>query len=68
MPLECRELVEKLHAKNVAVYLISGGFTSIITPVANQLRIPLSNVIANRLLFFHEGMYSYTQCHNVPWV
>ncbi|ELU16863.1 hypothetical protein CAPTEDRAFT_159753 [Capitella teleta] len=53
-----QELVQKLQDRNVDVYLISGGFVSIITPVANELKIPLTNLIANKLFFYHDGGYA----------
>jgi len=45
----------KLHEKNVPVYLISGGFRCIIEPVAAQLKVPMTNVFANELLFNSAG-------------
>ena len=50
-----RELVRLLHERDTPVYLISGGFRSIIGPIAKQLRIPKSNLFANRIKFFFEG-------------
>eukprot|EP01059_Diplonema_ambulator_P022706 TRINITY_DN38025_c0_g1_i1.p1 TRINITY_DN38025_c0_g1~~TRINITY_DN38025_c0_g1_i1.p1 ORF type:complete len:254 (+),score=87.84 TRINITY_DN38025_c0_g1_i1:49-762(+) len=46
-----KELVSALQAKNVAVYLISGGFTQMVHPVADLLSIPRANVHANTFLF-----------------
>uniref|UniRef100_A0A0D9XZL1 O-phosphoserine phosphohydrolase n=1 Tax=Leersia perrieri TaxID=77586 RepID=A0A0D9XZL1_9ORYZ len=51
------ELVKKLKAKNVDVYLVSGGFRQMIKPVAMQLGIPPENVFANQLLFGASGEY-----------
>jgi phosphoserine phosphatase len=45
------ELVTLLHARNVPVYLVSGGFRLIINPVADRLGIPRTRVYANSLLF-----------------
>ncbi|KAK9497027.1 hypothetical protein O3M35_012819 [Rhynocoris fuscipes] len=53
-----RELISCLHSRGVAVYLISGGFRSIISPVALKLNIPLENVYANKMKFFFNGVYA----------
>ncbi len=53
-----RELVYELHKREKEVYLISGGFKSIIVPVARDLDIPTSNVYANKLKFFYDGEQS----------
>ena len=50
-----RELVKVLHQRGVAVYLVSGGFHSIIEPVAEKLGIPSVNIRANKLMFFYNG-------------
>ncbi|ROT68058.1 phosphoserine phosphatase isoform X1 [Penaeus vannamei] len=50
-------LVSALHARDVDVYLVSGGFRSLIAPVAKMLNIPLENIFANRLKFFYDGEY-----------
>ena len=57
-----RELVSTLASRGVAVYLISGGFHSIVDHVANQLGIPLERVFANRLQFDEQGkgLFAYT--------
>ena len=53
------ELIDLLHERKIPVYLITGGFHSIVDPVAKQLNIPLKNVFANRLLFNDEdGSYA----------
>ncbi|XP_034831914.1 phosphoserine phosphatase isoform X2 [Maniola hyperantus] len=52
------ELVKTLHERGVTVYLVSGGFRSLIEPVAEKLHIPLSNVFANRLKFYFNGEYA----------
>ena len=52
------ELINLLHERRIAVYLITGGFHSIVDPVAEQLNIPLNNVFANRLLFNDDGSYA----------
>ncbi|KAI7800851.1 putative phosphoserine phosphatase [Triplophysa rosa] len=53
-----KELVEKLHQRNVKVFLISGGFRCIVEHVASQLSIPLQHVYANRLKFYFNGEYA----------
>jgi len=47
-----------LHNNHIPVYLISGGFRSIIAPIANQLNIPVENIYANRLKFYYTGEYA----------
>lgn len=47
-----------MHKRGTAVYLVSGGFRSIISPVAQQLNIPPENIYANRLKFFYTGDYA----------
>ncbi|XP_057798167.1 phosphoserine phosphatase, chloroplastic [Salvia miltiorrhiza] len=51
-------LVKKLHEKNKAVYLVSGGFRQMINPVATLLGIPLENIYANQLQFGSSGEFS----------
>lgn len=51
----CRELVSRLQERNVQVFLISGGFRSIVEHVASKLNIPSTNVFANRLKFYFNG-------------
>ncbi|XP_075709021.1 phosphoserine phosphatase [Rhinoderma darwinii] len=53
-----KELVHRLHQRNVQVFLISGGFRSIVEHVATALDIPLTNVYANRLKFYFNGEYA----------
>ncbi|KAL4716675.1 hypothetical protein ACJJTC_004794 [Scirpophaga incertulas] len=53
-----KELVKELHDRGVVVYLVSGGFRSLIEPVAELLDIPLSNIFANRLKFYFNGEYA----------
>ncbi|XP_076367375.1 phosphoserine phosphatase isoform X1 [Tachypleus tridentatus] len=53
-----RELVKLLHQRGVHVYLVSGGFRTIIEPVARELDIPLKNIFANRLKFYFNGDYA----------
>ncbi|XP_046391327.1 phosphoserine phosphatase [Ischnura elegans] len=51
-------LVSTLHQRKVPVYLISGGFCSLILPAAKKLNIPLENIYANRLKFYFNGEYA----------
>ncbi|XP_022769238.1 phosphoserine phosphatase, chloroplastic-like isoform X2 [Durio zibethinus] len=51
------ELVKKLKARNINVYLISGGFRQMINPVASILGIPQENIFANQLLFGSSGEF-----------
>lgn len=53
-----RQLVSELHNRGVKVYLVSGGFRSLILPVAEELGIPAENVYANRLKFYFNGEYA----------
>ena len=49
-----------LHRRGTAVYLISGGFRSIIEPVAKEVDIPSKNIFANRLSFYFNGKITPT--------
>ncbi|RDX65015.1 Phosphoserine phosphatase, chloroplastic [Mucuna pruriens] len=59
------ELIQKLKAKGMVVYLISGGFRQminvwrivVINPVASILGIPQENIFANQLLFGSSGEF-----------
>ena len=44
-------VVARLHARGAHVYLVSGGFTQMIHPVADALAIPRGRVFANTILF-----------------
>jgi phosphoserine phosphatase len=52
-----RQLIGLLHEREVAVYLISGGFKEMIAPVADDLAISQDNVFANSLRFDAAGNY-----------
>jgi phosphoserine phosphatase len=52
------DVVKALHARGTHVYLVSGGFTQMIHPVASRLSIPVSRVYANTILFDAEGRYA----------
>nr|XP_022296623.1 phosphoserine phosphatase-like [Crassostrea virginica]XP_022296624.1 phosphoserine phosphatase-like [Crassostrea virginica]XP_022296626.1 phosphoserine phosphatase-like [Crassostrea virginica]XP_022296627.1 phosphoserine phosphatase-like [Crassostrea virginica]XP_022296628.1 phosphoserine phosphatase-like [Crassostrea virginica] len=53
-----QELISELHKRDKQVYLVSGGFQSIILPAAKILNIPAENVFANRLKFYFNGDYA----------
>lgn len=44
-------LVGALHARGTHVFLVSGGFTQMIHPIADELGVPRARVFANTLLF-----------------
>lgn len=46
------------QAKGKAVYLVSGGFTQMIFPVAALLGLPKEHVFANTILFDAAGKYA----------
>ena len=58
LPAKFRELVKILHAREVDVYLVSGGFDTLIEPVAKELGIPVKNIFANRIKFFYDGKFT----------
>ncbi|ERN05212.1 hypothetical protein AMTRI_Chr08g166540 [Amborella trichopoda] len=51
------ELMKKLKANKINVYLVSGGFRQMINPVASALGIPPDNIYANQLLFGKSGEF-----------
>lgn len=51
-------LIAALHRRGAAVYLVSGGFTEMILPIAELVGIAPERVIANRLLFTRDGDYA----------
>ncbi|KAF3420580.1 hypothetical protein E2986_03123 [Frieseomelitta varia] len=53
-----KTLTTALQTRGKQVFLISGGFRSLIAPVAAFLDIPLENVFANRLKFYYTGEYA----------
>jgi len=53
-----QEVIKRLHAKHVDVFLVSGGFRNMITPIAEQLDIPTDMVYANVVLFRRGGQYA----------
>ncbi|XP_065289803.1 phosphoserine phosphatase isoform X1 [Dermacentor albipictus] len=52
------ELVAQLQSRGVAVYLVSGGFRSIIEGVADEIGIPRKNIFANQIKFYFNGEYA----------
>lgn len=53
-----KEVIHELHKRGTDVYLISGGFRSLIEPLARDLNVPKSNIYANKLKFFYDGEYA----------
>ncbi|KAL3852111.1 hypothetical protein ACJMK2_015794 [Sinanodonta woodiana] len=53
-----KELVAKLQSRGTEVYLVSGGFHSIIEPAAKGLNIPTQNIFANKLKFYYKGEFA----------
>ncbi|XP_034950375.1 phosphoserine phosphatase [Chelonus insularis] len=53
-----KELVDELHERNKKVFLVSGGFRCLISPVAGQLNIAQDNICANRLKFYFNGDFA----------
>jgi len=53
-----KELVDKLHQRGKAVYLVSGGFRQMIEPVAEVLRVPVHRIYANNILFDEAGAFA----------
>ena len=49
-----KNLIKELQARNVEVFLISGGFRELILPVADLLGIPRSNIFANRFVYMSD--------------
>ncbi|XP_071850232.1 phosphoserine phosphatase-like isoform X2 [Apostichopus japonicus] len=50
-------LVEKLHKRGTAVYLVTGGFACLVSEVSKKLNIPDENIFSNRLLFYFDGKF-----------
>ncbi|KAG5193050.1 phosphoserine phosphatase [Tribonema minus] len=51
------DLAAALHERGTDVYLVSGGFRSMIYPVAKVLGIPESRVYANTIMYNADGSY-----------
>uniref|UniRef100_A0A7S4HLU8 phosphoserine phosphatase n=2 Tax=Odontella aurita TaxID=265563 RepID=A0A7S4HLU8_9STRA len=58
-------LIEKLNEKGTDVYLVSGGFRLMIEPLAMELCVSKTNIVANTILFDDDGNYSGF-CSNEP--
>jgi len=53
------QFISTLQSKNIAVFLISGGFRIMIEPIAQKLNIDFErNVYANTILFNKDGTYN----------
>jgi len=52
-----KQLVARLQERDVDIYLVSGGFTVMIEPIAEILKIPKENIYANTILFDDDGNY-----------
>lgn len=50
-----KELIDVLRSRGAHVYLISGGFTSIIKSTAMLLEVPMEDIKANRFLYHYTG-------------
>ena len=48
-------MVDQLRARNVVIYLVSGGFLQLIEPIAESLGIPKENIYANYIFFNEKG-------------
>lgn len=53
-----RDLINSLRKQGTDVFLVSGGFTQMIHPVAESLGLPYHNVYANTILFDTIGYYA----------
>ena len=51
-------LFAALRARGAAIFLVSGGFTQMIHPIADALAVPRERVYANTILFDGEGRYA----------
>jgi len=53
-----KQVMARLQERGVELYLVSGGFTLMIEPIAEILKIPKENIFANKLLFAGDGSYN----------
>jgi len=53
-----QEVVRRMQALDMDVYLVSGGFRNMIQPIAKKLGIPNEMVYANTILFDADGNYA----------
>jgi len=51
-------LIETLNRRGVDVFLVSGGFRIMIEPIAKELCVSKTNIVANTILFDDDGNYS----------
>jgi len=54
---DMKKVMARLQERQVAIYLVSGGFTMMIEPIADILKIPRENIFANTILFDDDGNY-----------
>jgi phosphoserine phosphatase len=52
------DFIAKLHAAKKHVHLVSGGFRIMIEPVAQLVHVPMTNIVANTILFDADGNYA----------
>lgn len=53
-----RDLINSLRKQGTDIFLVSGGFTQMIHPIAALLGLPNENVYANTILFDTAGYYA----------
>jgi phosphoserine phosphatase len=53
-----KELIHELIKQEKEVFLISGGFRSIIEPLTKDLNLTTACIYANKLKFYHNGEYA----------
>ncbi len=53
-----QDLFSLLKKEGKTAYLVSGGFTQMIAPVAEQLKVPSSRIYANTILFDKAGKFA----------
>lgn len=49
-----QQLIQELQARNVEVFLISGGFRELVLPVADLLGVKRENIFANRFVYMAD--------------
>jgi len=60
----CVDLVKELQTKGVDIYIISGGFLSLIYPTSDKLEISREKVFANEFLYNKDGYISGFDIYN----
>lgn len=53
-----KDMINHVRKNGTSVYLVSGGFDCLIEPVATELGISMTNVFANKLMFYFNGEYA----------